>query len=270
MKRLHLLKPTLLRGIISLLILSTLLIFAGCGLLAPPQPLPPTATSTQTLIPSPTIDWFPATPTPVFIPIASPTPQPTREGELSGITERLVDDAFTDESLWQTPQSGSGNVAFGTQNLSLAVAHKEATLAGISQHLLPPNFYLEMTVQTSLCEPPDRFGILFWHESNNDHYRLQLTCAGQYRLDLIQDGQIFVLRDWEPASQMALAAPATNRLGLWIHEGQLQFYINDVFQFEELIEQDRSGPLGVFARTALSQAMTVRFSDLQVYRVDLD
>ncbi len=270
MKRLLLLKPTLFRAIISLLTISTSLIFAGCDLLAPQQPLPPTATSTQTLVPSPTIDWFPATPTQTFIPMTSPTPQPAREGELAGITEILVDDDFTDERLWQNLQSESGNVAFGTQNLSLAVARQEATLASISQHLLPPNFYLEMTVQTSLCEPFDRFGILFWHESTNDFYRLQLTCAGQYRLDLIQGGQEFVLRDWEPASQMALAAPATNRLGLWIHESQLQFYINDVFQFEELIEQNRSGPLGVFARTVMGEAMTVRFSDLQAYRVEKD
>jgi hypothetical protein len=270
MKHLILRKPALFRGIISLLSLSILFIFAGCALLTPPQPLPPTATSTQTPIPTPTIDWFPATPTPTLIPIASPTPQSTREGELSGITERLVNDNFTDENLWQTPQSGSGNIAFGTQNLSLAVARPEATLASISQHLLPTNFYMEITVQTSLCEPLDRFGILFWHESSDDFYRLQMNCAGQYRLDLIQGGQNFVVHDWESASQMALAAPATNRLSLWVHEGQLQFYINDVFQFEERIAQDRRGPLGVFARTVLSEAMTVRFADLQVYQVAID
>ena len=270
MKHLLLLKPTQIRALVSLLALGLLLTLSSCDLLAPPQPLPPTATSTSTPIPSPTVDWFPATPTPTFAAIASPTPQPTLEGDLSGITEIIVDDDFSDESLWLTPQGTFGNAAFGTQNLSLAVARPEATLTSLSQHILPINFYLELTVQTSLCEPLDQFGILFWHETNTDFYRLLVNCAGQYRLELIQGGQNFVVHDWEAAAQMALAAPATNRLALWVYEGQLQFYINDVFQFEERIALERSGALGAFARTITGEAMTVRFSDLQVYSVEMD
>lgn len=181
-----------------------------------------------------------------------------------------MDDDFTDESLWLTPQSDIGNAAFGTQNLSLAVARPEANLTSLSQHILPSNFYLEMTVQTTLCEPLDQFGVLFWHESNNDFYRLLVNCAGQFRLELIQGGQSFVVYDWESASQMALAAPASNRLGLWVYDGLLQLYINDAFQFEKRIAQDRSGALGVFARTITGEAMTVRFSDLQIYRVEIN
>jgi len=270
MKHLFLSKPTRKHTLISLLALLALFTLAGCDLLATPEPLPPTATSTATPIPSPTIDWFPSTPTPTFAAIASPTPQPTREGDLSGIADLIVSDDFTDEDLWLTPQSGSGNAAFGTQNLSLAVAQPDATLTSLSQHTLPSNFYLEMTVQTTLCEPLDQFGILFWHESNTDFYRLLVNCAGQYRLELIQGGESFVVHDWEAASQMALAAPATNRLALWVREGRLQLYINDVFQFEGRIALDRIGELGVFARTHIGEAMTVRFSGLQIYRVEME
>jgi hypothetical protein len=270
MKHHFLSKTTRILAIITLFNLGSLLIAAGCGFLTPPEPLPPTATSTPTPLPSPTIDWFPNTPTPTAVPIASPTPQPTREGELSGITALLVDDNFTDESLWLTPQSELGNAAFGTQNLSLAVARPEANLTSLSQHILPLNFYLEMTVQTTLCEPLDQFGVLFWHESNHDFYRLLVNCAGQFRLELIQGGQSFVVYDWESASQMALALPASNRLGLWVYDGLFQLYINDEFQFEERIAQDRSGALGVFARTLTGGAMTVRFSDLLIYRVEMD
>ncbi len=270
MKHLFLSNPTRKIALASLLALLTVLTLASCDLLAPPTPLPPTPTSTATPNPSPTIDWFPATPTPTFAAIASPTPQPTREGDLAGITDLIVSDDFTQEDLWQTPQSGSGNAAFGTQNLSLAVAQPDSSLTSLSQHTLPAAFYLEMTIQTSLCEPSDQFGILFWHQSSTHFYRLLLNCAGQVRLELIQGGESFVVHDWESASQMALAAPATNHLALWVREGQLQFYINDVFQFEERIALDRSGALGVFARTATGQAMTVRFSDLQIYQVELD
>ena len=181
-----------------------------------------------------------------------------------------MSDDFSDENLWQSSQSASGNVAFGTQNLSLAVARPDATLTSLSQHVLPSNFYLEITVQTSLCEPPDQFGILFWHQSNNDFYRLLLNCAGQYRLELIQGGQNFVVRDWESASQMALAAPAANRLGLWVRDGQVQFFLNVVVLFEEGIARDRSGALGLFARTVSGSAMTIRFSDLVIFRVEAE
>jgi hypothetical protein len=270
MKRLCPLKPTLMRGLFSLLALLALLSVASCDLLPTPQPPPPTATRTPTILPSPTVDWFPATPTPTFADIASPTPQPTLAGDLSGITDLFVADDFTEESLWRTPQSESGNAAFGTQNLSLAVAQPKSTLTSLSQHTLPSNFYLEMTFQTSLCEPLDQFGVLFWQESDSNFYRLLVNCAGQVRLELIQGGENFVVHDWETASQMALAAPATNRLALWVNNGQLQLYFNDVFQFEEQIARDRSGALGVFARTNTGNAMTVRFSDLQIYRVEIE
>jgi len=270
MKRLSLPTPTLMRGLFSLLALLTLLSIAGCDLLPTPQPPLPTATHTPTILPSPSVYWFPATPTPTVAPIASPTPQPTREGDLSGMTDLLVADDFTDESLWLTPQSESGNAAFGTQNLSLAVAQPESTLTSLSQHILPSNFYLEMTVQTTLCEPLDQFGFLFWQESNSDFYRILVNCAGQVRLELIQDGESFVVHDWETAAQIALAAPATNRLALWVNKGQLQLYINDVFQFEEQIARDRSGALGVFTRTITANARTVRFSNLQIYRVETE
>lgn len=257
-----------IRVILSLMALTALLAFVGCDLLATPEPPAPTPTFTSTPLPSPTIDWFPATPTPTQAALPSSTPLPTQEGGLAGITTLLVSDDFTDESLWQASQGTLGNVAFGTQNLSLALARPDATLTSLSQHSLPPNFYLEITIQTSLCEPLDQFGLLFWQESNQDYYRLLLNCAGQHRLELIQGGQNFVVRDWETASQMALAAPATNRLALWVRDGQVQLYINDIFQFSEGIAQERSGVLGVFARTVSSGAMTVRFSNLEIFRVE--
>ncbi len=252
---------------ITAVLLGILLFSAGCDILLPPGPLPPTATPTQTLTPTPTIDWFPATPTPTLIPIASPTPQPTLPDVLEGVTELLVSDDFTDANLWNTPQSTSGNVAFGNKNLTLAVAQKGTYLFSNSQHPLAANFYLEFTAETTLCQADDQYGVIFWRQSEGDYYRLLFTCDGQYRLEVIQSYVTVVVHDWEIASHMQPGAPASNRIGLWARDGQFQLYINDTFQFEERVASERSGELGVFARTVTGSAMTVRISDLQIYAV---
>ena len=198
-----------------------------------------------------------------------PTPLPTIETQREGIASLLISDDFRDESLWQTAESASGNVAFGRETLTLAVSQPSASLSSISQHELPENFYLEITMQISLCQPDDQIGIMFLYSDEGDTYRLLLTCNGQYRLELIQGGQSIVIQDWERSSQMSLNMPASNRIGIWLFEGRLQFFINDAFQFEERIAQNRFGGLGLFARTIEGNAMTIRFSDLQIFQVAL-
>jgi len=261
-------KPTQIKVRILIFILGIALFISGCDLLLPTPPLPPTETPTQTVTSTLTIDWFPATPTPTFIPITSPTPQPTLADQRSGVTELLVEDDFTDDTLWTASQSESGNVAFGIENLTLAVARQNAYLFSLSQHPLPANFYLEFSAQSSLCQPEDQFGVVFWRQSEGDYYRLLLTCAGQYRLELVQGGQTIVVHNWEVSSRMQPGTQATNRIGLWAYQGQFQLYINDTFQFEEGVADDRDGELGVFARTVSGNVMTIRISDLQIYKVN--
>lgn len=252
---------------LALLLLGLVFFTTGCDILLPPAPLEPTATPTQTLTPTPTIDWFPATPTPTFIPEPSATPQPTLAGRPDGVTELRVADDFTDQSLWNTPTSTSGNVAYGNESLTLAPALKGVYLFSLSQHTVTPAFYLELTVQTTLCQADDQYGVVFWRQAEGDYYRLLLSCGGQARLELVQGSVLAVIHDWEGASRIQPGAPATNRIGLYASDGLFQFYVNDTFQFEEKVAKGRSGDLGFFARTVTSSVMTVRISELEIYRV---
>jgi hypothetical protein len=247
-----------------------LMLISSCSMIATEEPLPPTSTPTQTQSPTPTIDWFPATPTPTLQAIQSPTPQPTLAMEQEGVTSLLIEDNFTDANLWLLFQSSAGNAAFGDQNLTLAVAKPGVSLISESQHVLPEDFYLEITVENALCQPSDRYGFDFWRQSAGDFYRLVLTCAGEYRLILVQGGQSIVVRNWETASQIQLTSPAINQIGLWVHDGRFQLFINDTFQFEEGISRNRSGELALYAETVSSTAMTVQFFDLKIYRVVMD
>lgn len=250
-----------------LALLSTLLFLAGCDILLPAGPVLPTATPTQTLTPTPTIDWFPATPTPTLQPTDAPTPMPTLADAREGVTELLVEDDFSDTELWTSPHGSAGNVAYGNNNLALAAAQNGAYLFSRSPYTLAADFYLELTVETSLCQGDDQYGFVFWRQSEGDYYRLLLSCEGSYRLEVVQGGSTVVIHNWEVASRFRPNAPASNRFGLWVHNGLFQLYINDTFQFEESIARNRTGDLGVFARTVSGSALTVRFSDLQIYRV---
>lgn len=252
-------------GVAAVIILGTV---TACDLLIPAPPSPPTPTATQTEMPTPTTDWFPATPTPTVPPEATPTPQPTPIDQREGVAELLIDDNFTDQDLWSLTQSSSGNVTLGTENLTLAVARSGTSLISNSQHPVPVNFYLEITIEPRICQPLDQYGIIFLRESEGDYYRLLLNCAGQYRLEVAQGGNVTVLEDWETASRMQPGAPASNRFGLWVNRGDFQLYINDSFQFIRRIPRDRSGGIGVYARTINGDALTVRFLDLQIYRVE--
>ncbi len=254
-------------GVLPVLLLA-LVFLTGCDILLPAGPLPATETPTQTLTPTATIDWFPATPTPTLLATMAPTAMPTLADAREGVTELLVSDDFTDESLWNTPHSTAGNVAYGNGNLTLAAAQNGAYLFSLSRHTLSADFYLEFTVDTNLCQGNDQYGVIFWRQSEGDYYRLMVTCEGSYRLEVVQNGSTIVVHNWEVASRLRPDAPASNRFGLWVKNGQFQLYINDTFQFEESIARNRTGDLGVFVRTVSGSAMTVRFSDLQIYRVD--
>jgi hypothetical protein len=259
--------PRIFRLGFFLTLIITLALLSGCDILLPAGPLPPTETPTQTLTPTATIDWFPATPTPTLQPTLAPTPMPTLADMRDGVTELLVSDDFTDQTLWATPHSASGNVAYGNENLTLAAAVKGAYLISDSQYTLSPDFYLEFTVDTSLCQGDDQYGVIFWRQSAGDYYRLIVTCEGRYRLEVVQGGMSSVAYDWEVASRLRPDAPASNRFGIWVLDGRFQLYINDTFQFEENIARNRTGELGAFVRTISGTTMTVRFSDLQIYEV---
>lgn len=263
-------QPHPFQALFGLFILAGVLILSGCDFLPEEPTITPTLTATQTETPTPTIDWFPATPTPSLQPLPSPTPQPTLEDLREGITERLVNDDFTDETLWETRQSLVGNITFGIQNLTLAIARPNTNLTSLSQHELPQDFYMELTLQTSLCQPSDQAGVLFWHQSVGDYYRLLMDCTGRVRLELFQGGQASVLQDWEYAQRVQPGAPAANRLGLWVSDGQFQLYINDAYQFSRTVASNRAGGLGVYARTISGNAMTIKFVDLQIYQVETD
>jgi hypothetical protein len=62
-------------------------------------------------------------------------------------------------------------------------------------------------------------------------------------------------------------APKSNRMAVWVKDKEMSFFIDDIHQFTLSDPMLVSGLIGVFARSAGDNAVTVNFSDLVVYDV---
>ena len=231
-----------------------------------PEVVLPTATVTETQAPpTATIDWFPATETPSPQPTQAKSPTPEQR---PGIGNLLISDDFSLESRWQTSRTESGSMAFGKNVLTLAVAAPKRGLQSFYSQTIPGNSYVEMQASPSLCRNRDTYGLLLRAQSDNSYYRYVVACTGEIRLERYRKGEMAVLQNWTASGQVPPGAPISIRLGVWMKDDQLRFFINDMYQFSIVDPVFTSGQLGVFARTADQPPLTVSFSDLQVYALE--
>ena len=224
--------------------------------------LTPSLEVSLTSLPSATIEWFPATetkPSPSEIPgpvIASI--EPTQRGDL------IFMDDFSDKSLWQTQKGTEANISYETNALSVAISGDQIEALSLSQHTLPESFHLEFTIETALCSDDDQYGIIFWRNSASGTYRFWANWQGDIMVSSILQGGSTRSVNWQSARKLAPSAPSRNVFGIQAHAGELNFYVNDTYQFSLKTRPDLQGALGVIARSAGSTALTVRFSELKV------
>ena len=228
----------------------------------------PLSTPTITETPQPptaTIIWFPATdtptPTPVEIKTATPEQRP-------GVGELLMQDDFSVGTTWQTTRSANGNMVYGNNDLTLAVSAEKRGLQSFYTPQVPGNGYLEITANPSLCRGRDTYGLLLRSQSENSYYRFVLACTGEVRVERYRNGELAVLQDWTTSGQVRPGAPVFLRLGVWMKDNELRFFINDAYQFSVTDPVFQDGQLGVFARTVDKPPLTVGFSDLQIYSIE--
>jgi hypothetical protein len=229
-------------------------------------------TSSPSPIPTETVTpvWFPPTPTATSVFIAA-IPSATPDSSLASGPVLLQDD-FNDSLLWQTSQSEGGNITFGTDELTLAIAQSKFSLTslrkqkGVENQAVLDNFYLEITVSPSLCQGDDLYGILFREATPGDAYRFLISCRGKLRLERIQKNLASVVQDWVLSPQIIPEIPASYQVGILAAGSDLRFYINDSFQFGVRDATLASGGLGVYARSVGTTPLTVSFSSLVVHQ----
>lgn len=251
------------------LLLVTLVCFAifglaGCAISTPEPvfstdtPIPPTASPTAT------VDWFPATPTPTrasgFIPAATPAPISTPEyGKL------IFSDSFDDPASWRLGRAGPGSIALGVNELTLAIQYPNGYLYSLRNGTQLGNYYLEITANPTICRGEDEYGVLVRVSPGLDFYRFSLTCSGQTRLDKYYQGKASSPQALTFNGQVPLGAPSQTRIGVLLQGKDLTLYLNGEPQYTVHDPSLVSGGIGVFARAAGEDPVTVNFSDLQVY-----
>jgi len=236
-------------------------LLVGC---AAPTALPePSATPlpSETPIPTATIDWFPDTPTPTRA-ITQATPNPLQGLTPPAYTSVYIEDDFTDPEQWELGSSLAGNSAFGEGSLTLALNGTKGDLTSLSTHVLPAEFYLEITVDSALCTGKDTFGLIFWQGSEGGSYRLLFTCDGQMRVERRTENGSAILQDWTAARRFQPNAPARNRIGIWAQAGTVYFFVNDTYQTSIEVRKGLQGRLAVLARAEEGKAATFNFSQL--------
>ena len=248
----------LLLTIIGLLLLSACLTTA-------PTITSPMLTPTITKTPTPAVIWFPPTATTTAI---SPTMAPSPTPDLRpGIGSIILEDNFNNAEFWLIKHTTTSMVGLGDHELTLALSQPKGYLYSVRTEPHFNNFYAEITTSPSLCSGEDQYGLLLRFNSASSFYRLSLSCNGQMRLDRIVGGTASSPQGWLPSASVPSAAPSSSRLGVWMLDKEMRFFINDRFQFSILDPMLTSGAMGVFVRSGGETAVTVNFSDFIVYNI---
>ena len=246
-----------------LLVLILLLLPAAAGCVPAPKEIP-TPTITATVLPSPTVVWFPPTPTRAPFPTLAVTPTPEM---LTGIGELVFQDDFSKDSLWQSLKRPSGQVVIASPELAISLTGANGYLFSQRNNPVLGDFYLETTLMTSLCTGGDSFGLLLRTTTFQDYYRWQINCDGYQRMERIRGGSMGVLQDWSPSPEVLPGAPQTFRLGVLASGNEMRFFVDDFYQFSVFDDAFASGGVGFFARSTGDTPVSVSFRELKVYNL---
>ena len=146
-----------------------------------PAPATEPPASTDTPLPTSTIDWFPASATPTLkvLPTHTATPE-TRPG----IGQELITDDFSDKTLWDTVNSELASAIIKDDHLTLAV-QPGISVASMRRDVALGDFYAEITARISLCRADDNYGIII-RATGNSFYRFIFSCNGLIQVERIK------------------------------------------------------------------------------------
>jgi len=243
-------------------ILGCLLILTAC---APQGEILATPTALPTLPATETTDWFPATATPTLMPTAEHSPTPDL---LPGLGAQLLNDVFSDDSVWATSQSDSSTAILANGRITLSTNENGNVVLSTRSEPLFGDFYAEISASPGLCEGEDEYGFVVRSASLGDQYRFGLSCDGRAKVDRILGGAASRPLAWLASPIIPSIMPSQAKLSVWASGSELRFFVDDVFLFSLENAVIFEGTLGVYIRARGQGTLSVAFSDLQVWALD--
>jgi hypothetical protein len=237
----------------------------GCSvLLATAEPFP-TDTPTPTITPTRTIQWFPVstTPTPWELPAGGPVLTPTLD-QRPALGEVVLQDNFSDSTLWQTYDTAGGSAKISHGSLNLTAPELFANLVSLRHSPVPGDFFLEITGSTGLCRGKDSYGVVFRSDGGANQYRLIVSCDGYLRVERWRGSEVAVAQDWLPSTQIPQGGPQVLQLGVWMVGSEMRIFINGAYQFSTHDPVLDGKQVGVFLRSTGANAVSVSFSNLVI------
>lgn len=231
------------------------------SLMATPTPIP----LTQTPLPTATINWFPASATPTPQALSAngvPTATPNLQPNLGDI---LIEDNFSDATLWDIAASNQASAAIDNQRLILS-AQSGVYMISLRHEIILNNFYAEITAQPGLCKGEDNYGLLI-RASAGTYYRFLLACDGTARIERYTNGNKLILQKPESSGDVPPGAPGSVRIGVWAYGKEMRLFLNERYQFSIIDPSFPSGTIGVFIRSVGDTPVVVSFKDLVIQEI---
>jgi hypothetical protein len=222
----------------------------------------------QTSAPTETIVWFPATNTPTITPL--PLPSAT-EVSISGIGENLTVDPFSETTKWTEIQESNpspNRIILDEEGMVFALNEPPVRLSSLNTDLFLNDAFITITATINRCSTLDTYGVLFKAASEGIGNRLVLNCNGEIRLEQLRTNLVLPLLDWTKSGDVPYGAPGTVRIGIWTSGPEIRVFLNDHYQFTFFDSFYKTGSFGFFANSLDSAGLNIRFSEVEVHRVD--
>ncbi len=247
----------------AILLLATTLLISSCSTLDAILATPTFSIPTQTPLPSPTYNWFPASETPTPGAFSTQLPTPEMRPGLGTIT---LTDSLTRASLWDTATSDEASAEVLSGQINLA-AQRKVFMYSLRHNLSVNNFYAEITARPNLCRGNDTYGILI-RANAVAYYRFALSCDGNVSAERNSGSKRQELQSPLPSGDVPPGAPGQVRIGVWAVGTEMRLFLNDHFQFSITDANYPNGTIGVFVNSTSDNPIVVSFSDLTIRDVD--
>jgi hypothetical protein len=224
-----------------------------------------TETPTQVATATPTIDWFPATPTHTPMPTSAASPTPDLH---PGIGDLLLDENFSTDESWNTIQSDNSSALVANGRFTLRTEQNNGFVMSVYNEVGYRDIYAEITASPSLCKGEDEYGLVVRDDASGDHYRFALSCDGRAKVDRYQGGSLIAHEPWVGSLAVPDAAPSESRLAVWANGSQMRFFVNDALVLSTSDSVFFAGLIGVFIRQDGEGTLSVSFSDLRVWELE--